>query len=55
MRVRMPNIPGIVVRIDIFRLTQAGFSIALHVHVRNLNISAVSTLRVVTEYDRFHR
>ena len=43
MHVRMHIIPGIAVRIEIFQLTQIGFSIALHVyvpvHVQNLNLS----------------
>ena len=46
--VRMPNIPGIAVRIETFQLTQIGFSIALHVyvpvHVQNLNLSNIKCL-----------
>ena len=40
MHVRMPNNPGIAVRIDIFQLTQTGFSISLSRYTyvyRNLN------------------
>ena len=33
MHVRMSNTPGITVYIDIFQLTQTGFTIALHIDV----------------------
>ena len=41
----MLDTPGIAVRIDIFQLTQTGFSVALQVHVPvhvlNLNLSII--------------
>ena len=43
MHVKMPNTHVITLRIDIFQLTLAGFSIVLHIHVPihiwNLNLS----------------
>ena len=54
MHVRLPNVPGIAVRIDIFQLTQTRFSIKLHVHVPvqvwNLNLY----IRVLFLSDFFH-
>ena len=48
MHVRIPNTPGIAVRIDIFQLTQTGFSISLHVlvPVRSLNLSNILHIHV---------
>ena len=53
MHVRMPNIPGIAMRIAIFQLTETGFSIALYVRLKSQRLCWLDNLSFISYSDVF--